>query len=386
MSASLSDDQLLARLVAFDYISTRSNLPIADFLCDYLDGPGVRIVRRPNPDGSKVNVVAVVGPQSVETTRDGLVLSGHLDVVPANEPEWQSDPFTLTERDGAYVARGACDMKGFVTLAVNLARRMRQEALTHPLVLILTYDEECGTLGARHLVETWEHAIPLPLHAIVGEPTSLQAVRLHKGHVTMRILFRGLPAHTAYAHLGRNAIEPAARVILALGAVQERLRSLRSPASEFYPDSPGPTLNVGRIHGGDAVNVVPDLCELSFGVRILPGMDVAAILDSIRESVQALPNLGDYTMEVIARSPPLLLDESATIYRDVCNVIDQQKTAAVSYATDAGELQALGLQCVIFGPGDIAVAHKPNEWLSMAEFQRARQLLEQLIRIRCFGP
>ena len=145
---NLSDVELLARLVAFDSTSHNSNLPVADFISDYLDRPGVRIERNPSPDGDKANLIVTVGPEVDDATRDGLALSGHMDVVPAEEPEWRTDPFVLTESDGAYYGRGSSDMKGFVALAVNAAARASGSNLRRPLSLILTYDEEVGTLGA----------------------------------------------------------------------------------------------------------------------------------------------------------------------------------------------------------------------------------------------
>jgi len=169
---TLSTPELLGRLVAFDSTSENSNLPIADFICEYLDRPGFHIARNPSLDGSKANVIITAGAPG--EGRKGLVLSGHMDVVPARENGWVSDPFTLTDRDDTYVARGAADMKAFLTLAMNQAARQSPSKLAAPLVLVFTFDEELGTLGARHLVETWP-ASTLPVRAIIGEPTSLRA-------------------------------------------------------------------------------------------------------------------------------------------------------------------------------------------------------------------
>ncbi|HYG61051.1 MAG TPA: M20/M25/M40 family metallo-hydrolase, partial [Thermoanaerobaculia bacterium] len=173
--ALLSDDGLLARLVAFDSVSRNSNLPIADFLCDYLDGAGVRVERQLSPAGDKANVIARVGPAREDGA--GLVLSGHMDVVPADEAGWESDPFRLTDRGDRWVARGSADMKGFLAVATNLAAGVVAEAdrLGAPLALVFTYDEEVGTLGARHLLESWSGGVSsgLPRSAIIGEPTSL---------------------------------------------------------------------------------------------------------------------------------------------------------------------------------------------------------------------
>ena len=209
MTARLSDAELLARLVAFDSVSNKSNLPIADFICDYLDESGIEIQRIASPDGDKINVLARVGPESPSDAAAGLMLSGHLDVVPAGEPEWTTDPFVLTETDDAYFGRGSCDMKGFVALAVNTIRDAAAWNLTHPLAVLLSYDEEVGLNGAARFVEKWDRSAPLPRSVLVGEPTSLRLVRMHKGFAQIRISCSGVSAHSAYPHLGRSAIEPA---------------------------------------------------------------------------------------------------------------------------------------------------------------------------------
>ncbi|MBZ0113332.1 MAG: M20/M25/M40 family metallo-hydrolase, partial [Thermoanaerobaculia bacterium] len=218
-SPRLGDEELLARLVAFDTTSHRSNLELVDLVANYLDRPGVRITRHPAPAGEdqvieKANLVVEVGPATDPDTRAGLVLSGHTDVVPALEPDWLSDPFTLSEREDLLYARGSADMKGFLALATNLAAELDPQRLRAPLVLIFTYDEEVGTLGARHFRESWPLAErPLPRRAVIGEPTELKVIRVHKGHLKVQVTLTGESAHSAYPHLGINAIEPAAALI-----------------------------------------------------------------------------------------------------------------------------------------------------------------------------
>ncbi|HXT21455.1 MAG TPA: M20/M25/M40 family metallo-hydrolase, partial [Thermoanaerobaculia bacterium] len=207
MPARLSDRDLLARLVAFDTTSSNSNLPLADFLAEYLDRPGVRIHRDAPADQPKANLVVEIGPPVDPATRAGLVLSGHMDVVPAGDG-WTTPPFELHERGGALYARGSADMKGFLALAANVAAGVDPARVRQPLVLVLTYDEELGTLGAAHLHDHWPADRPLPREAIVGEPTEPRPVRMHKGHLKARFTFHGVSAHSAYPHLGKNAIEP----------------------------------------------------------------------------------------------------------------------------------------------------------------------------------
>lgn len=381
----LSDADLLTRLVAFDSTSRNSNLPIADFLCEYLDRPGVLIDRNPSPDGTKTNIVAWLGP-APRADRAGLVLSGHMDVVPADEAGWRNDPFALTDEGDRWVGRGSCDMKGFLALATNLMAEMAgmdPARLRAPLALVFTYDEEVGTLGAKHLLESYDAGPSLPRAAVIGEPTSLRVARAHKGHLKLRATLHGKSAHSGYPHLGVNAIEPAGRVITALAGLRQELEREEPPHRELFPEVPFVPLNVGTVHGGSAINVVPDLCVVEVGVRLLPGMESAAVAERIRRTILAAAAPLEPEVEILSDSPPMYLDESAPIHRHLSGLVGQTETVTVSFATDAGWLQRLGMDCAIFGPGTIAVAHKPNENLPKSELAAARELLTRSVRHFC---
>ena len=378
----MQDQELLTRLVAFDSASRNSNLPIADFLSEYLERPGVRVERNPSADGTRTNLVVSVGPDAGED-RAGLVLSGHMDVVPADETDWHSDPFSLTPTDDTLVGRGSSDMKGFLAIATNAASQLDPTELFHPLVLVFTYDEEIGTLGAKRLADTWDDANALPRSAIIGEPTSLQVVRVHKGHLNLRLVVEGKPAHSGYPHLGVNAIEPVGRMIVALADLRRQLERETPDHHEFFPEVPFVPLNVGQVSGGAAVNVVPDHCELLIGFRLLPEMDAAPILDRIRGALDDALGGTPYEMDVLCESPPLMLDDQARIYRTACAHVGQEETLSASYATDAGWLSTMGLECIVWGPGSIAVAHRPNESIPIAEMQRGRALIDRVIQHHC---
>ena len=380
--ALLPDAELLARLVGFDTTSRNSNLALADCLCNYLDRPGVRLVRNPSADGGKTNVVAWIGPQPAGD-RQGLVLSGHMDVVPAEEDGWHSPPFTLTDGGDRWVGRGACDMKGFVALAANLAAAARPERWRAPLVLVFTYDEEVGTLGAKRLTESFPEAASLPRSAIIGEPTSLRVARAHKGHFKMRVILRGVAAHSGYPHLGVNAIEPAGRVTVALSRLRRELEAEPAPHRELFPEVPYVPLNVGTIHGGSAINVVPDRCAVELGARPLPGIASEELIERVSRAVREAASPFEPEIELLSDSPAMLLDEAAPIHRYLCGLIGQSAGASVSFASDAGWLQRLGIDCAIFGPGSIEVAHKPNEHLPKSDLAAAREPLERAIRRFC---
>jgi len=423
MSRPLSDGDLLARLVAFDTTSRNSNLALADFLAGYVEesagaaAAAVRVVRNASADGTKTNLLVRIGPPPAadEDARPGLVLSGHMDVVPAEEDGWTSDPFTLTDRGDRWVARGSADMKGFLALAANLAREAAPQAerLAAPLVLAFTYDEEVGTLGARRLVDCWDAVAgeigPLPRAAVIGEPTGLRVVRLHKGHLKMRFRITGRSAHSGYPHLGVNAVEAAGRAIVALSALRRELEGERVAASDHFPQVPFAALNVGTVAGGAAVNVVPDRCTLEVGVRVLPGMDSAALAERVRTAVargvlgepasrlEAAPveevpveevpvgGLASFDGGVLSDSPPLSTAADAPIHRHLCTALGQPDEASVAFATDAGWLARLGLDCVVFGPGSIEVAHRPDEYLPKEDLAAARRHLAALVQHQCGG-
>ncbi len=377
----LDDESLLGRLVAFDSTSHRSNLDIADFICEYLERPGVRIARYPSLDGAKLNLVIAAGPQ--EDSAEGLVLSGHMDVVPPEDAGWDSDPFTLTKRLGTYVARGACDMKGFLALAINRLAAVDIGRLRHPLVLILTHDEEVGTLGARRLVESWNPTPRLPRAAIIGEPTSLRVARMHKGHLRLRVDVAGVAAHSGVPHLGSNAVEAAGLAIVALRDLRRQLETERSPYSEHFPEVPFVTLNVARAAGGGAVNVVPAHCTVDLGIRLLPDMQAAAMVERVRQALHRALEGVSFQLEAMGESPPMVVAEEAPIHRLLCAQLQQEGSQSAPFATDGGWLRHLGLDCVLCGPGSIGVAHKPNEFLPVAEFLRAGDLLTSVIGQTC---
>ena len=367
------------------------------------------------PAEEKANLLIRFGAEG----EGGLILSGHMDAVPALEPDWESDPFTLTERDDRYVGRGAADMKGFLAVATNAA--MAAERLRAPLYLLFTYDEEVGTYGARQFAQTWDRARPLPQHCIIGEPTSFRPVRAHKGHLKLRITVTGRSAHSGYPHLGQNAIEKAQPVLEALSNLRQELESERTQHADLFPDAPYVPLNIATIHGGTAVNIVPDSCVIEMGIRLLPGSSSDAIIERVCEAIggrasrphrsgvspdresagqdalreaggtpapleDALRKAGGTPaplVEVMSESPPMLLDSTSEIYQAVLPYATKGRPESVSFASDAGWLQSLGIECLLFGPGAIEVAHRPNEYTPKDEFHRAGGVLRELIARFC---
>jgi acetylornithine deacetylase len=377
----LDDRALLARLIGFDTISRTSNLPLADFLSNYLERREVRILRNPSADGTKTNLVVIAGPESAD--RGGLILSGHMDVVPAEELDWRSDPFTLFDAGDRYLGRGTADMKGFLALAANRIAAVDTAALRRPLVLLFTYDEEVGTLGARRFTESYPYPERLPRNVVIGEPTELRVVRAHKGMLRLRLAFTGRAAHSGYPHLGQSAIEPAARAIMALTALGRVMEAERPPNADAFPAVPFASLNVGTVSGGSAANVIPDRCEIQLGIRLLPGMVAKAMTERVRATVREAVS-GPFTLEALTESPAMMVDAGAPILRTLYEATGESEAHSVMFATDAGWLQSAGFDCVLFGPGSIEVAHQANEFLPADQFRRAGEILDHLIRQSCF--
>lgn len=367
---------LLAELVAINSVSSEPVVGMVDAIGNRLDRPGISLERLSTGEPGKLNLVARAGPEGA--VGEGLVLSGHMDVVPPGVG-WSSDPFTLTAQGDRLVGRGTADMKGFLALAVGRMAALDPARLRAPVVLLLTCDEETGTRGARHLVSTWNASNTLPAAAIIGEPTSLGVVSAHKGHLRLRCTFTGVPAHSGLPHLGRNAIEPAGKAIVALAELREALEDERLPASDRFPEVPFVVLNIATVLGGTAFNVVPGQCVLELGIRTLPGGDSAALVERIRECIGTAVKQSPFTLEVAGETPAMMTHGDTPVHRWLADQRQQREVRSVSFASDGGWLAQLGLDCVLWGPGSIDVAHKPDEYLPAAEFVEAGQVLDRAI-------
>ena len=324
-------------------------------------------------------------PNADRSTRSprALVLCGHTDTVPALEAEWRHDPFQLEEAADRWSGRGTCDMKGFLALAIDAFVRRQSDALSAPLALLLTSDEEIGSLGVRRFLDDERLTTPLPRNVLIGEPTELAVIRLHKGHLRGHLDFHGISAHSGHPDRGVSAIEAAARAIVALSDLQKALRTERRRSAEHFPDVPFEVLNPARIRGGEAINVVPDHCRVDFGLRLLPGSDSDELIERIGSTVGALGLAAEWELVVDRISPPLETAESADLYRELARLRNQQETRAAAFSSDAGVLSQHGHECVLFGPGSITVAHKPNEYLPKGDFEEAAGTIDRLIDRLC---
>ncbi len=376
----------LERLVSFPTISNRPVDALSGFLAERFERLGFRIERFDDPEqAGKHNLVCTAGPED----GDGLVLSGHMDVVPTEGQPWTSDPFAVTERDGALYGRGTADMKGFFACTLAALERLDLERLTAPLVMVWTYDEEVGCLGSGKLVRALEGTgRRLPSQALIGEPTDFRMLRAHPGHVAMRIDVRGAAAHSSRPDLGINAIEAAAEVVREVRRIAVELQS--EPASGSLLERPWVAVNVATITGGTAVNIVPDRCSVQVGYRQLPGMVDEAVFERITDAVTSLgPDRlrGARVHTHIERvTPAMLTPDGRPLQALLQPHASHPECGAATFATDGGNLAKLGMECLVFGPGRIEVAHQADEHVPIEHLHRAVDVIADVVAKRCLGP
>jgi len=353
---------------------------MAAHLAERLQHASFKVERFETTPG-KINVVASAGPVG----SDGLILSGHMDVVPTDGQSWSSDPYKLTEKDGKLYGRGTCDMKGFIAAVLDVAERLDVKTLNRELLLIFTHDEEVGCLGSAAL-KTQLADRPVPSLTWIGEPTNFRICRLHPGHMTVRITCLGRPAHSSRPELGLNAIDIATSAMIRLKELAADLKTQHSPLPGLI--CPYTIVNIGCIHGGCAVNIVPERCEIHVGLRPLPGQPSAELIGRIHARLSPLiahyQELGGNILIEGVQDTPALLTASGTQLEELLRPhADSPKTCAAPFATDGGNLAQLGTQPLVFGPGSIDVAHRPNEYLSVDALRATTQILGNVIQRRC---
>ncbi|WP_312304290.1 acetylornithine deacetylase [Pulveribacter sp.] len=375
--------QWLQTLVAFDTTSRNSNLALIEHVQSALAGVGVQAELMHSPDGSKANLFATL-PAQDGGVQGGVVLSGHTDVVPVDGQPWSSDPFTLTQRGERLYGRGSCDMKGFIAVALALVPEFLAMPRRQPLHLALSYDEEVGCMGAPVMIDALVRRGARFDGCVVGEPTSMQVVVAHKGINLYRCRVHGRAAHSSLTPRGSNAIEHAARLICHIRDLAEHFAA-HGPYDEFF-DVPFTTLTTNEIRGGIAVNTIPDLCEFSYEFRNLPGMSAQWIQAQVQEYVhsQLLPRMrrehegARIDIEPVAAAPALEAAEDAAITQLVRALTADQGTRKVAYGTEAGLFQQAGIPTVVCGPGSIEQAHKPDEYVELAQLQACERFLRRL--------
>lgn len=374
-------EEILAELVSIDSTSSRSNVGVVNLVADKVEALGLSARCLPYTDErgvEKVQLVAVTPKFFKDGGEVELALVGHTDTVPF-DPAW-TEALTLTEREGRLYGRGACDTKGFIAAALAALADTDIERLARPLALVLTADEEVGCLGAKRLAEG---KFFRARHAVVGEPTSLRPMRAGKGYCLAEVTVRGREGHSAYPHLGASAIMRAARLITRVEAVTEELKEL---AHEAF-DPPHTTLNVGLVSGGTAKNIIAGECRFTLEWRPVPGQEPGLVAELVRREVARLREQdSDFDCEVVVTR----LDGGAETRADapLVNALEEltgQTAGTVAFGTEAPQMAELGADAVVFGPGDIRVAHRTGEFVPAAELRECARILHRTIERFC-GP
>lgn len=381
MSAVPSLTAMLQQLVSTASISSTrpewdsGNRAVIDLLASWLETLGFAVEIMPLPQNpAKANLIATLG-----SGPGGLVLSGHTDTVPYDAGRWQYDPLKLTEADQRFYGLGSTDMKGFFPIAIEAAKAFLEQPLQQPLIILATADEESSMDGARALLQAGR---PKARYAVIGEPTNLQPVRMHKGMMMEAITIRGRSGHSSNPALGNSALE-------AMHVVIAELLQYRQHIQQQYQHSlfavPTPTINLGCIHGGDSVNRICGQCELEFDLRPLPGMELDVLRQHIQQRLQPIAEQRqiDIHLRPLMTGVDAFEEPADSPWIDTLQQLSGATASAVNFATEAPFLQQLGMQTIVMGPGSIDCAHQPDEYLPLAQIEPAVDILQQLIDRCC---
>jgi acetylornithine deacetylase len=379
---------MIRRLVSMDTTSRNSNLELIGFIGEHLAGLGIESRLVHDETGRKANLYATLGPGD----KPGIALSGHTDVVPVDGQDWSSSPWTVAERDGRLFGRGTADMKSFIAVVLTALPEIIRRKPKSPIHLIFSYDEEVGCLGVRRLLEVLAKAPVRPLACIIGEPTSMKVMVGHKGKKSVRCRVHGRECHSSLAPQGVNAIDYAAELV-------GRLRSMARRMAEKGPfdanfDVPFTTVHTGVMQGGTALNIVPKDCQFDFEFRYVPGVDPEALYSEIRgfaekellPQMRAVASEAGFDWEQISAFPGLDTPVDSEIVEFVKSLTGANSTGKVAFGTEGGLFQEAGIPTVICGPGDIAQAHKPDEYVDVEQVALCEDFMGRLTDKLCSLP
>jgi acetylornithine deacetylase len=373
--------EMIEKLISFDTVSRHSNLDLIDFVADYLAGHGIASTRVFNEDKSKANLYATVGP----VKEGGVVLSGHTDVVPVEGQPWDTDPFTVVEKDGRLYGRGTSDMKSFSAIALSKVPEMLEKGLSVPIHFALSYDEEIGCIGAPAMIDEIAANLPAPRAVIVGEPTMMDIVSAHKGILTLTTTVTGREAHSSLVEDGVSAVMVGAELMTFIANMMAENKARSKADCPFSP--PYTTLTCGVVEGGTAGNILARKCSFMWDIRHIPEDDPMSFVGRFNAycTEEVLPRMreiapeADIVTELKANVPALRPEDSGEAEMLVRAITGQNTAHAVSYAAEAGQFQQAGFSTVICGPGSIGVAHQPNEYIDISQVTAAEKFMSRLI-------
>jgi acetylornithine deacetylase len=376
----MTTTELLERMVTFDTTSRNSNLPLIGFIREYLDGLGVTYRVSTGAAGQKANLHAVIGPQQP----GGLALSGHVDTVPVDGQAWTGDPFALRRRDGKLFARGSCDMKGFVAACLAAVPDLQARPLVRPLHLFISYDEEVGCDGVRKLIQDIGESGLRPELCVVGEPSGMKPILAHKGKLDLFVTVRGLTGHSSEPSKGVNAVHAAGEAIAWVAREARRLAA-EGPFEDGF-DPPHTTIHAGTVQGGTILNIIPERAAFSMEWRFIPGDSPhrrlegmqAWIAETIEPAMKAVhPDCG-FAYEIALEMPGMALSADHALVTVVKQIAGSNSAGKVSYGTEGGFFENAGIPTIICGPGDIAQAHQPDEWIAESELEACDSFIRRL--------
>ena len=382
MAERMTPFALMEKLISFPTVSRDTNILLIDWVAGYLDDHGIESHRYIDPEQPKHALFAHVGPWE----EGAIVLSGHTDVVPVDGQPWDTDPFTVVEKDGKYYGRGTCDMKGFDALAIWALVEAHHAGVKRPLQIALSFDEEVGCTGAPPMIKAMQPVLPKGSAVIVGEPSTMQAVTGHKGGTGFNTHVVGFEVHSSLLHTGVNAIMAGAKLIEWANEMNTENMGRKPSALAAMFDPPFTTVHVGMIEGGTAHNITAKDCFFAMDFRVVPGENKdawgTAYLKKVREVEKQMQKVvADTRIEVTPRFdvPALEPEEDGEAETLVRQITGDNASHKVSYGTEAGQFQEAGYSAVICGPGDIAQAHQPNEFIEVAQFNAGHDFMRKLV-------
>ena len=376
--------QILKKLISFKSISEQENITLLNYVSAYLRkfNVNVEIINRYQ---NRANLYCRIGPNST----GGLMLSGHTDVVPVENQKWKTNPFELIEKGNKYFGRGTADMKSFVAVVLSLVPKIINRNLKKPVHIMLSYDEEIGCVGIQKAVPFLKSLKKKPSYCIVGEPTEMKVITEHKGKKNFVVSFNGIESHSSQIDKGVNAIKYATKFITYLNLIENKLKK-KSFQNKKY-DPPYSSINVGLIHGGIALNIIPSICNLEFEIRDLPSNNMSKIIGEIKEYLfsdleKEMKEKNDkcfIKFSITNNFPPLKTLMNNQIVNLALSNLNTNITDTVSFGTEAGVFNKIPIETIVCGPGSIDQAHKPNEFISIEQVNKCEVFLEKMIKTIC---
>lgn len=370
-------EDILGKLVSYETVSEKNNEDLADFIIKFLQNQGISAQKIRGEKG-RFNIYSRIGPD----INGGIILSGHTDVVPTTGQKWSTNPFKLKKKKNRLYARGAADMKGFIAVVLSLIKNINKEKLKKPLHLVFSYDEEIGCIGIQKLIPFLKKIKPKPKFCIVGEPTEMKLVNQHKGKKNFIVNFQGIESHSSLVNDGVNSISYCVQFLNFLEIKQKELKKKKN--TKFSPEFT--SINVGKINGGIAVNIIPKTCEIEFEIRDIPNCNTLRIIKDIKDFLFELENKMrsqnkkcSIVFKEVNDFPPLNTKENMEIISLCLKNLNSNALEAVSFGTEAGVFDKLGFQTVVCGPGSIKQAHKPDEFIELSQLKKCESFLTKII-------